>query len=125
MTHSLINQPIHQRTHAPYYHCPLNFKICDFGWPVISRQLYQHDGQEWDLHLIGTPGYIPPEVLRFHSSTKVGEAVPEEHYYDPKKWDSFSCGMVCFQNSKCTLHSTYANPPRSLQPPSLTRFALT
>eukprot|EP00618_Florenciella_parvula_P035410 CAMPEP_0119489544 /NCGR_PEP_ID=MMETSP1344-20130328/14961_1 /TAXON_ID=236787 /ORGANISM="Florenciella parvula, Strain CCMP2471" /LENGTH=1189 /DNA_ID=CAMNT_0007524607 /DNA_START=171 /DNA_END=3737 /DNA_ORIENTATION=- len=73
----------------------LDLKICDFGWPNISRQMCQSDGDKWDLHLIGTPGYIPPEVLRFHSTTRVGEVVPEEHY-DAKQWDSFSTAMVLY-----------------------------
>ena len=96
----------------------LDLKICDFGWPIISRQLCQNEGEEYDLHLIGTPGYIPPEVLQFYSSTKVGEANPHDHI-DAKKWDAFSCGMVLYYMLERAQPVSSFIPHDPTSPPSL------
>jgi len=59
------------------------FKICDFGLAM------KEGANSFIYKRCGTPGYVPPEVVRASSESS-------EFIFFSKKWDTFSVGVILY-----------------------------
>lgn len=60
-----------------------NLKICDFGLAM------KEGANSFIYKRCGTPGYVPPEVVRASSASS-------EFIFFSKKWDTFSVGVLLY-----------------------------
>ena len=60
-----------------------DFKLCDFGLAM------KEGANKFIYKRCGTPGYVPPEVVRSSDDFDIG-------IFSSFKWDSFSIGVVLY-----------------------------
>lgn len=60
-----------------------SFKICDFGLAM------KEGSPSFIYKRCGTPGYVPPEVVKASSSDS-------ESIFFSSKWDTFSLGIIVY-----------------------------